>query len=113
MTANRGFSVFRLLMQFQLCSFAGYAFARFLWRAYPGAIEFFDNGIAAGGITFYSWANVDVRTSHLFADRLIVVLRDPSGSASACTKMAQVSDTLREQIFAATSAEHGAELSRM
>jgi len=104
--SNRGSSMFNfMLMQMQLCSFAGYAFARFLWRSYPGTIEVFDNGIAVGGVMFYPWANVDVRTSHLVADRLVVVLRDSSGSASACTKMAQVSDGLREQIFAVVAAE--------
>ena len=88
------------LYQLQLGCVTGVALARFLWRVYPNSIEFFEGGVSQGGVTLIPWAQVEVRPSQYFADRLVVVLRPAVGSVVADTKMAQVSDALREQLLA-------------
>jgi hypothetical protein len=91
-----GFFAFQL----QLGFFSGFAFARFLWRVYPSAIEFFENGVALAGMRFIPWQQVDVRPSQYFSDRLVVVVRPAAGSAVASTRLAQVPAAARERILA-------------
>lgn len=93
-----------LMFRLQLGCFAGFAFSRYLWRAYPSMLEFFDNGVSIGGITFFPWAQVDVRDSRLFDDRIVVVLRPAPHSVAADTRVAQVSAVLRKAVFATAGA---------
>lgn len=93
-----------LMNQLQLGCIAGFAFARYLWRVYPNSMEFFDNGISLHGMTFIPWAQIDLRSSKYSADRIVVVLRPAVTSVVADTKTAQVTDALRDRLFAMDSA---------
>ena len=92
-----------VVYQLQLGGFTGFALARCMWRVYPGSIEFFDNGVALRGTVFFPWSRVDVRPSQLFTGRIVVVLRQAVGSPGGETKVAHVTDSQREQVFAAAS----------
>ncbi|PHR95700.1 MAG: hypothetical protein COA78_29760 [Blastopirellula sp.] len=86
-----------LIYHIQIGGFVGFAYARYLWRVYPSSIEFFENGIALGGTRFIPWANVTLRNSQFFEDRIAVVYRIQQAGD---TKMAQVSDEFRVELFA-------------
>jgi hypothetical protein len=94
---------FLLFYQLQLGCIAGMAFARFLWRVYPNSIEFFAHGISLSGVTLIPWAQVELRRSQYFADRLVVVLRPAANSIVGDTKLVQVSAPLREQLLSTAS----------
>jgi len=81
----------------------GHSFSIYRWRAYPGAIEFFSNGIVQRGTLLIPWERVEVRPSSLFADKIAVVIRGGVNSIVGMAIMAQVSDPLRERVFAAAN----------
>jgi len=63
----------------------------FLWRAYPGTVEFFESGIAVRQ-SFHSWTDIELRTSAQSDDRIrLVVSRKLAG-------MPLVSDSLESAI---------------
>ena len=90
-----------VISQVQLGCFTGVAVSRFKWGVYPGAVEFFDNGIAVGGVRFVCWEQVEVRRSHHLPDRLVIFLRQAAGSAAGGTTTVQVSPALCERLVAA------------
>jgi len=86
----------------------GHSFSICRWRAYPGAIEFFSNGIVQRGTLFIPWERVEVRPSSLFADKIAVVVRGGQNSIVGTTIMAQVTSPLRERVFEAANASESA-----
>ena len=84
--------------------FTGLAFARYLWRVYPGAMEFFENGVALYGIVFFGRTQVELRSSQTIADRVVVVVRPIPDSRGANTKIVQIPDTARADVFQICSA---------
>lgn len=101
----------------QYSFFLGYAFSLYRWRVYPNFIEFFEHGIVRKGTFFMPWERIEVRPSSLFADKIVIVVRtckhplvgqessDSTGpKVMGSLTMAQVSDELREKVFAAAEA---------
>lgn len=79
----------------QLSLFGGHAVARYLWRAFPGTLEFYEGGIILSGVHLCAWDDVQLRPSKLFADRIVVVL-GPTGFQD--TKLAHIGPELRDKI---------------
>ena len=95
------FSLLDLLLPLGISWSVGHSFSCFRWRAYPGAIEFFEKGIVQRGLVFTPWKQVEVRPSALYEDKIAVVLRGGENSIVGTTHLAQVTGKLRENIFAA------------
>ena len=87
------------MAQLQIALVAGFALARFIWRVYPSAMEFFENGVALTGVVFLDWEQVDLRSSQTFPDRIVVVVRPIPKSKGGETKIVQVSDAVQEELF--------------
>lgn len=97
--SERSFWTFALIYQVQIACFAGVALARFIWRVYPNAVEFFEEGIALRGTVFFPWRRVEIRPSALYLDRLVLVLRPENQTVTAETKMALVGHDLRQRVL--------------
>lgn len=96
-----------IFVQAQLGYFTGLAVCRYLWRVFPGSIEFYNNGVALGGTKLLSWHQVDLSPSRLFSDRIRIVIRPVNGVHFGDTKTAHVGADLRNQLLAlAESADH-------
>ena len=75
----------------QLGLIYGVVVVNFLWRAYPGTVEFFESGIAVRQ-AFHPWTDIELRTSAQSDDRIrLVVSRKLAG-------MPQVSEELESAI---------------
>lgn len=74
---------------------------RFIWRAYPGTIELFENGIITGD-QLIAWKEVDVRPSQFHNDRVTMVFggNAAGGLKGSITKVVFASEALKERIFA-------------
>jgi hypothetical protein len=75
----------------QLGLIYGGVVVNFLWRAYPGTVEFFESGIAVRQ-AFHPWTDIELRASAQSDDRIrLVVSRKLAG-------MPQVSEELESAI---------------
>lgn len=95
---------FMLLYTAQLAFIFATFGVNLLWRVYPGTLEFFENGVAAGGLLFH-WPQVAIRDSQFFEDRVGVVLQPPGSRVGMMTRMTRVSDALRREIEERAAAE--------
>jgi len=87
-----------LLQTIQLAFLYGQVVTNFLWRVYPGTVEFFEQGVVTSGRTLTGWSAVEVRESGLFPDRLTIVLK-PIGGIGGTTMMAMVDEELRGEVL--------------
>lgn len=79
----------------QLSLFGGHAVARYMWRAFPSTLEFYEGGVISSGTHLNTWEECQLRRSQLFDDRIVVV----TGSKGfQDTKLAQVSSELRSKL---------------
>ena len=92
-----------LLYQVQLGLLAGYTVARFTWRVYPNAVEFYDSGVVFNGTLFLPWAQIDVRENRYSSQSLNLVIRQDVHSPAAETKPVQVPADLQPLIFQAAA----------
>jgi hypothetical protein len=76
--------------QIQLGVILGFAIARFVWRVYPGAIEFFEDGVVMGGLSLTAWEQIEIRKSQFFDDRMVIVVRSAVPSTGASTFLVQL-----------------------
>ncbi len=90
-----------VLVQLELGGFAGYALLCYLWRVYPKSIEFFENGIAKGGLQFTPWSKMKVRPSQSSSDQIIIVHTYSNERAATWLWFVQVPESLREWLLAA------------
>ena len=72
-----------------------------VWRVYPEAIEFFENGVVWWGGNLHDWRQVDLRESQVFKDRFVVVLRWADELAAGDTRMVWLAGGGRQQVLAA------------
>ena len=61
------------LLSGQLGLIYGGVVVNFLWRAYPGTVEFFESGIAVRQ-AFHPWTDIELRTSTQSDDRIRLVV---------------------------------------
>ncbi len=114
------------LFYFQYSFSVGYVFSLYRWRVYPSTLEFFEHGIVRKGLYLTPWKCIEIRPSAFFDDKIAIVVRssplaiknhaspdflDPKDAAgdsldvvAGTLTMAQVSDELREKVFAAAAA---------
>ena len=82
----------------QLALVFGQVIVNFMWRAYPGTMEFFESGVAVMGQHLHPWTDVELRRSMFFDDRISVVVN------RSMTWMPRVSEELESAIRAHHSA---------
>lgn len=98
---------FLLCYQIQLGFVAGYAAARFMWRVYPSAVEFYPHGIVFHGTSLVPWTQVEVRTNRSSEDKLTLVIRQDPRSPAGETKSVQASTSLQHLIFQTAASAQG------
>ncbi|MEQ1826602.1 MAG: hypothetical protein ABL921_11685 [Pirellula sp.] len=93
---NRSWFVYLqpMLTRIPTFGFAGFWIARFVWRAYPNAIEVFDTGIIVGAIQFVPFEKLQVKPSSLFSDRVTIVIDHLD------TRVLQLESGLRDWLLA-------------
>ena len=85
-----------IVFQLQLGPVTGVCLARYLWRVYPGAIEFFEHGIVQQAFAFSPWTRVEIRPSSFFSDRNVLFVRQAEGSNVGGTLTVQMSESLKQ-----------------
>lgn len=93
---GRGFQA--IVHQIQLGAVMGYAVARFIWRVYPGAVEFFEAGVVDNGTSLVPWDQMGIRRSQFFPDRIVLVTQSSVPGRGKSTRVVQVSDDLMHRI---------------
>lgn len=105
---TRDHSIMTLFNSAQISFVLAHFGVNFLWRVYPSTLEFFQHGVVNGGQLF-PWSGIEIRESQFFNDRVSITLKSPGSSVATITRMARVSDELRNEIVrlsgAATSVD--------
>ena len=79
----------------------GLLFTSCFWHVYPGAFEFFENGVLLEGKVSWNWRQVDLREGQELKDGFVVILRRADEPATGDTRTVQLADGGRQQVFAA------------
>jgi len=92
-----------LVYQLQLGFLAGHSFARFMWRVYPGTVEFYASGVVFQGTLFFPWEQVDVTPHQHSGDKVNLVIHEQPGSPAATTRSVQVTPEFRARLVPTVS----------
>ena len=79
----------------------GLLYTSCFWRVYPGAIEFFENGVLSEGLLSCNWCQVDLGETQVFKDGFVVMLRREDEPATGDMSTVRLADDGRQQVFAA------------
>ncbi len=84
-----------IIYNVQLSLFGGHAVARYMWRAFPGTIDFYEGGILFSGTCLCTWDECQLRPSKIYEDRVVVVY---GSKGVQDTKLAKVDAELRAKL---------------